>query len=102
MGWRPRQDGGVIAVVAPTSKTQAASKTDPSQAEEFPNRESILEELERICVNQHFRGSTRGKQFLTYVVQNALDGRNEMLKERVIGSELFGKPVDYATGEEPV
>jgi hypothetical protein len=87
---------------APTSKTQAPSETDPSPAEESPNRASILEELERICVNQHFRGSTRGKQFLTYVVQNAIEGRTEMLKERVIGAELFGKPADYATGEEPV
>ena len=25
-----------------------------------------------------------------------------MLKERVIGTELFHKPPDYATGEEPV
>ena len=89
-------------MIVPTSKTQAVSETDPSPAEEIPTRASILEELERICVNQQFRGSARGKQFLTYVVQNALDGRNEMLKERVIGSELFGKPVDYATGEEPV
>jgi len=72
-------------VIAPTSKT---SETDPSPVKEFPTRASILEELERICVNQHFRGSTRGKQFLTYAVQNAIEGRTEMLKERVIGAEL--------------
>ena len=76
-------------MIAPTSKTHATSENDPSPAEEFPTRASILEELERICVNPHFRGSTRGKQFLTYVVQNAIEGRTEMLKERVIGA------VDY-------
>jgi hypothetical protein len=91
----------VKAVIAPTSKTQAASETAPS-AEEFPTQASILEELDRIEASRHFRGSTRGKQFLTYVVQNVLEGRTEMLKERVIGTELFGKPADYATGEEPV
>lgn len=89
-------------MTAATSKTQTASESDPPPSEKLPTRASILDELERIQANRCFRGSTRGKQFLTYVVQNALDGRNEMLKERVIGSELFGKPVDYATGEEPV
>ena len=89
-------------MIAVTAKTQTASESDSPAIDEFPTQESILGELERIQASKHFRSSTRGKQFLTYVVQNALEKRTEMLKERVIGSELFGKPADYATGEEPV
>jgi hypothetical protein len=90
------------AAIASTTNAQGASESDSSAFEESPAHPSILAELERIQASRYFRGSTRGKQFLTYVVQNALDGRTEMLKERVIGTELFNKPPDYATGEEPV
>jgi hypothetical protein len=89
-------------MIAPTVNTEAASNSGHAAVKQFPARASILAELERIQASRYFRGSTRGKQFLKYVVQNALDGRTEMLKERVIGTELFNKPADYATGEEPV
>ena len=89
-------------MIAPTSKTPPASEFDKPAVGELPTQATILKELDRILASRPFRGSTRGKQFLTYVVQNALDGRSEMLKERVIGTELFGKKADYATGEEPV
>ena len=88
--------------ISSTTNTQEASESDSSAIGASPTQSNILAELERIQASRYFRGSTRGKQFLTYVVQNALEGRAEMLKERVIGTELFHKPPDYATGEEPV
>ena len=89
-------------MTATTAKAQTPSESDIPTSEEIPSPTSILEELARIQANRYFRGSARGKQFLEYVVQNALEGGTEKLKERVIGAELFGKPADYATGEEPV
>ena len=48
------------------------------------------------------RNSSRSKQFLSYVVQHRLDGHDELLKERSIGADLFHRPADYATGDDPV
>ena len=62
----------------------------------------ILEDLQNVLKSRFFRNSERGKQFLTYVVQNCLAGRTDLLKERVIGAEVFGRPPDYSTGEDPV
>ncbi len=70
--------------------------------DDFAQKTLILEELDHVLKSRFFRNSERGKQFLTYVVQNALAGRTDVLKERVIGIEVFGRPANYATGEDPV
>ena len=62
----------------------------------------ILLELERILNSRPFRSSSRSKQFLSYVVRNSLDGHIENLKERTIGTEVFERDPDYATGDDPV
>ena len=62
----------------------------------------ILEDLQNVLKSRFFRNAERGKQFLTYVVHNYLAGRSDLLKERVIGAEVFGRPPDYSTGEDPV
>jgi hypothetical protein len=62
----------------------------------------ILLELERILTSRPFRSSGRSKQFLSYVVRNSLDGHFENLKERTIGTEVFDRDPNYATGDDPV
>jgi len=62
----------------------------------------ILEELERILNSPSFRKSERSREFLRYVVSRALEGPPESLKERTIGVELFQRPPDYATGDDPI
>ncbi|MGA1983937.1 MAG: hypothetical protein ABSG84_15905 [Acidobacteriaceae bacterium] len=64
--------------------------------------EVILLELERILNSRPFRSSGRSKQFLSYVVRNSLDGHLENLKERTIGTEVFERDPNYATGDDPV
>lgn len=64
-------------------------------------REIILQELERILESRFFRNTARSKQFLRYVVERSLD-HCEPLKERTIGVELFERPANYATGDDPV
>lgn len=49
-----------------------------------------------------FRGSHRSGQFLKYVVEQALAGRFDSLKERAIGIEVFGRPATYDTGEDAI
>jgi hypothetical protein len=61
---------------------------------------SIREELDRILSSPEFRTSKRSQDFLKYVVEHALAGRTEMLKERSIGIEVFGRSTDYDPGED--
>ncbi len=69
---------------------------------EAVSREAVLRELENILASHHFQHAGRCKQFLRYVVEHKLDGEQDKLKERTIGTEVFQRPVGYATGEDPV
>jgi hypothetical protein len=62
----------------------------------------ILVELHNILESLSFRNSVRGKQFLSYVVQHKLEWRDELLKERMIGIEIFNRKADYPTADDSV
>jgi hypothetical protein len=62
----------------------------------------ILEELKKILDSRYFKRAARCRQFLQYIVEQTLNGDTEQLKERTIGSTLFGRPLSYATGDDPV
>jgi hypothetical protein len=75
----------------------------PHSAQESSEAKAvILSELEKILDSPPFRGSTRRKEFLSYVVHHSLEGHHELLKERIIGAEVFHREADYATGDDPV
>src|SRR5438552_7409962 len=63
---------------------------------------AILRELRNILASRPFRNSLRSKQFLSYVVEHKLEGRDEFLKERTIGTKIFQRKAGYATGDDPV
>src|SRR5450631_2869413 len=63
---------------------------------------TIRHELQSILDSRPFRNSARSKQFLSYVVEHKLEGREESLKERTIGTEIFQRKAGYATGDDPV
>lgn len=64
--------------------------------------ETVRSELVRILDSAAFRGTRRSRDFLRYVVEHALEGDLEALKERSIGIEVFGRPVDYDTGQDSI
>jgi hypothetical protein len=82
-----------------THDQTAASPQHPLEDEK---KQQILHELENILESRFFRSAGRSKQFLRFVVQHKLDGHSEPLKERTIGVEVFERPHDYATGDDPV
>ena len=49
-----------------------------------------------------FKASPRSQHLLQYVVEKSLDGEFDLLKERLIGTELFGRPSGYDTGEDAI
>ena len=61
---------------------------------------SIREELERVLASPEFRTSKRSQDFLKYVVEHTLSGQADLLKERTIGIEVFGRSTDYDPGED--
>src|SRR5438128_10156856 len=65
-------------------------------------RAGILRELSNILASTSFKSSARSKEFLSYVVNQKLDGHEDSLKERTIGTQLFHRETDYQTGEDPV
>ena len=67
-----------------------------------PQRAVILRELQNILTSHAFRASKRSQQFLSYVVEQTLEGHVELLKERSIGVELFHRPATYSTGDDGV
>ncbi len=62
----------------------------------------VRRHLEKIFASQAFAGSKRAQDFLQLVVGHALEGQVDSLRERMIGAEMFGRPVDYDTGNDPV
>jgi hypothetical protein len=58
--------------------------------------------LKEIIEGAVFKGSHRSSQFLQYIVDQAIAGNFESLKERVIGVELFARSTSYDTGEDAI
>lgn len=58
--------------------------------------------LEEILASPTLAHSRRTQEFLRLIVAHALDGQLDNLRERMIGAELFGRPVGYDTGNDSV
>jgi hypothetical protein len=72
--------------------------TPSSEAE----KAAVFQQLERLLQNPHFHKSKRFPVFLKFVVNEALAGRADNLKERTLGIEVFGKDPNYDTNEDPI
>jgi hypothetical protein len=64
--------------------------------------DEVLAELERVLASTPFRASRRCQGLLRRVVEQSLAGDVDSLKERSLGAEVFGRPVDYDTSQDPV
>jgi hypothetical protein len=62
----------------------------------------LRQHVKEIIAGPAFKGSQRSGQFLTYIVEKAIAGHFESLKERVIGVELFGRSPSYDTGDDAI
>ena len=56
--------------------------------------------MSRVLACHEFRTSKRSQDFLRYVVENTLQGHGDMLKERTIGIEVFGRPTSYDPSDD--
>jgi len=66
------------------------------------SRSALMEQMERLEESKHFRNSKRYPIFLRFVVEQTLAGKTESLKERTLGVNVFGRPIDYDTNADPI
>src|ERR1700727_3920745 len=77
------------------SATVTASFTDEE-------RKAMHGQLERRLSNSHFKQSRRFPSFLRFVIDQTLQGHTDLLKERTLGIEIFGREADYDTASDPI
>lgn len=65
-------------------------------------KHAVEAQLERLLANPHFSNSRRFPSFLRYIVTATINGQADLLKERTLGIEIFGKDPDYDTAVEPI
>ena len=58
--------------------------------------------LERVLGSHLFRGSRRCQILLRHIIEQTLAGGTGSLKERTLGIEVFGRPADYDTSQDPI
>jgi hypothetical protein len=63
---------------------------------------TVLRAMEEILHSAPFRTSKQCQDMLRYVVQHSLRQDHEALRERVIGTNVFGRSHDYDTSDDPV
>lgn len=81
------------------------SSTDPVSRPDGPSPEAaglVRDHLKEVIASRSFAGSKRAQDFLQLIVEHALAGQFDSLRERVIGAEMFGRPIDYDTANDAV
>jgi len=84
---------------AQTPGASHAKGTEESRPARVPP-EAVREELERVLASHEFRSSKRSQEFLRYVIENTLGGHGDLLKERTIGIDVFGRTADYDPSDD--
>jgi hypothetical protein len=90
------------APFATREPAQADSRSTASARWSETERKAIREELQRLLASSLFHSSHRCQILLRYVVEEALNGNADMLKERTIGVSVFQRDLAYDTNSDPV
>ena len=74
-----------------TSPAEPMTRT----AAQSPSQEAIRADLKSLLSSNIFSSATRSSRFLQYVVEETLAGRQEAIKESVLGFEVFDRVRDF-------
>jgi TolB-like protein len=64
------------------------------------NGQALRDELERVLSSSCFARAERVSKLLRFLVERQLEGRENELKETIIGVEVFGRRPDYDTKQD--
>jgi serine/threonine-protein kinase len=62
----------------------------------------VREHLAKIIASRNFARSTRLSRFLRFVVEHALNGTSEQVKEYLVGIEVFDRKANYDPRVDPI
>lgn len=65
-------------------------------------RAAVIEEMNLILAHPIFKTSNRCIALLRYVVDHALAGKEDEIKERTLGIEVFGRDANYDLSTDPI
>jgi hypothetical protein len=71
----------------------------PSSEEE---KERVRRQMFRLLQTKHFKNSRRYPPLFKFLVEETIEGRGDLLKERLVGVHVFGRPADYDTATDPI
>jgi len=83
----------------------AVEKIDFPQGHEGSDKVPAIEiqkALSAILRSTPFHSSKQSQELLQYIVDQTLAGHLEMLKERIIGANVFNRRPDYDTNDDPI
>ncbi len=75
---------------------------DGDGRQDQPPANAVREALRGILESQPFRTSKQCQDMLRYIVEHSLSGDETALKERIIGTAVFGRKPSYDTNDDPV
>jgi len=83
---------------------QTVEKVDAAELrdEERVPASEIQRTLSSILQSPPFHASKQSQELLQYIVVQTLSGHTEMLKERIIGANVFDRRPDYDTNDDPI
>ena len=79
--------------------TQGGAPGASQQKDRVPE-ESVRQQLNRVLASHEFHSSKRSQDFIRYVVEHTLAGQADMLKERTIGIDVFGRSTSYEPSDD--
>jgi adenylate cyclase len=71
-------------------------------ADNKPTPEAIRAQLERILQNADFRASDKQRKFLSFVVDETLEGRASQIKGYTIAVAVYGRPEGFDPQVDPI
>ena len=83
-------------------KVRSSTHEDRDPGVNWISADMLQLALREIFQSPSFRASKQSQDLLRYIVDQTLIGHTEMLKERLIGVNVFGRRPDYDTNEDPI
>jgi hypothetical protein len=73
------------------------------ESAKFPfDKHQVQQALNDILRSAPFRASKQCQKLLRYIVQHSLTGQDNLLRERVIGTDVFDRAPDYDAANDPI
>jgi hypothetical protein len=66
------------------------------------DKAAVLLQIDRLLASTHFKNSRRYSDFLRFVVTKTAEGHSDILKERTIGIEVFGREPNFDTSGDSI